>query len=402
MNENDNHINDMQQLAETGWKQMHETLRDRGLSADASILAPASKKRNIFPVAAACVLFVLMFSFPYLLNNKFHFSLNQQLNIATPSFIQKPTTVTQSVKMISPVKESGMLSKEKNIIYGQLNSVFIDTKKEQFTISIQPQNDAYIKKASCGEISTKSILKTELLKDAVDTINAVPSDQKKSKASVSKKIQLFAGAGVNISTGNQDRHLFSFNDLNVHPGIAVIIPLSGKLSLHSGLWAFSTIRGTEASSKERELVNNISSNVYYNVNTTSIVKASYFDVPLTLHYAINKSWSVGSGLQLSKLYKVNIREQKESFDYNNTRFSATVQQYNSTPSQAAIVLQKKAEIKNYETRFVAETNFRQGKWLFSAGYYYGLGKTITLKEPDNTSHQYRNEYFKLGIQYRIR
>ncbi len=189
--------------------------------------------------------------------------------------------------------------------------------------------------------------------------------------------------------------------MNIHPGFTVVMPLSKKFSLHTGLWAFSTIRGKEASSKERELVNNMGSSIYYNVNTTSIIKASYFDVPLTVHYSIDKNWSVGSGLQLSKLYKVNIREQKESYDYNNTRFSTTVQQYNSTPTQAAVVLHKRAEIKKYEPRLVAETSFEEGRWLLSAGYYYGLGKTITLRDADNTVHQYRNEYLKLAIQYRI-
>ena len=152
--------------------------------------------------------------------------------------------------------------------------------------------------------------------------------------------------------------------MNVQPGITVIFPLSSKLSLHCGLWAFSTIHGKEVISKEKELVNNFASNVYYNINTTSIIKASYFDVPLTLHYSINKNWSVGCGVQLSKLYKVSITEEKESFDYNNTLSSASVAQYNRTPMAAAAVFQKKVEIKKFEPRFVAEANFEQHRFLF--------------------------------------
>jgi hypothetical protein len=93
----------------------------------------------------------------------------------------------------------------------------------------------------------------------------------------------------------------------------LISPIYKKLSLHTGLWAFSTVRGKEASSKERELINNMNASIYYNVTTTSVIKASYFDVPVTLHYAISPNWSVGSGLQVSKLYKLNIREQQESY-----------------------------------------------------------------------------------------
>jgi hypothetical protein len=102
------------------------------------------------------------------------------------------------------------------------------------------------------------------------------------------------------------------------------------------------------------------------------------------------------------LYKVNIKEQKQSFDYNNALYSATVQQFNSTPTRAAAVFQKKVDIKKFESRLVAETNFETGKFLFTGGYFYGLGKTISLKDAINSNHQYRNVYFKLGIQYQIR
>ena len=68
---------------------------------------------------------------------------------------------------------------------------------------------------------------------------------------------------------------------------------------------------------------------------------------------------------------------------------------------ARAAFQKKVEIKKIEPRFVAEANLQQGHFLFSAGYYYSLEKSIILKDSYNTSRQYRNEYFKLGIQYRI-
>ena len=177
--------------------------------------------------------------------------------------------------------------------------------------------------------------------------------------------------------------------------------LTKKLNLHAGLSAFSTIHGKEVSAEAKELVNNLNTNVYYSINTTSIIKASYFDLPITLHYSINKRWSVGSGVQLSKLYKVSIKEEKESFDYNNTLYSASVAQYTATPVAASAAFQKKVEIKKIEPRFVAEANLQQGHFLFSAGYYYSLNKSIILKDSYNSSRQYRNEYFKLGIQYRI-
>ncbi len=408
MPENDNDMNDMEHLAETGWKQMHEMLREHGLSNDVTtpVVAIPPVKRTWFPILAASVLFVLIFSFPFILNDKFHSSLKNSVITEPPVEQRKPLTITQSVTMISPVPSKNIFSSREGSNVKSLNTVIIDTRKEAFTISLRAKDNDYLRKVAAKEIvpeenikNIKSIVAPAISDSAENT--SVDAAKKKSKAKVSRKIQFYVGAGINISPWSNNTGSFSSGDINIHPGVALIMPLSKKLSLHTGLWAFSTVRGKEASSKERELINNLGSSIYYNVNTTSIIKASYFDVPVTLHYAISPNWSVGSGLQLSKLYKLNIREQQESYDYNNTRFSATVQQYNSTPTQAAIVLQKKAEIKKYEPRFVAETCVREGKWLLSAGYYYGLGKTITLKDADNTTHQYRNEYLKLGIQYRI-
>ena len=199
---------------------------------------------------------------------------------------------------------------------------------------------------------------------------------------------------MNISSAKNYADVFNSNSLNVHPEMSIVLPVNKKLSIHLGLSAFSTVHGKEVSAKEKEIVNNFNSNVYYNINTTTIVKASYFDLPITLHYALNKKWSVGSGLELAKLYKVNIKEEKQSFDYNNTLASATISVYNTTP-RAAAVFERKLEIKKFEPRFVIETNCHINHFLISAGYHYGLGKTITLKDSYNSTHQYRNEYFKL-------
>ncbi len=62
MKERKNDITDMQKLAETGWKQMHETLIQRGLSSDVSVLSASSKKRNLFLFIAACIFSVLIYS----------------------------------------------------------------------------------------------------------------------------------------------------------------------------------------------------------------------------------------------------------------------------------------------------------------------------------------------------
>jgi hypothetical protein len=401
MKERNKDITDMQKLAETGWKQMHETLLERGLSSDVTVLSTSSRKRNLFLFIAACIFSALIFSYPFILNDHSYLSLNSN-NKAENSLKKSLHPILSENKVAeNNVHSLPVTSQQKLILHQKINEQFSQSKKENFILNLQFQK-AYLSKKFFIERNCKATIPPS--DNAIDTVIKIErtnSLQKKSESPVSKNVQIFAGAGVNISAGNNHSNPF-FDDLNIHPGITVIVPLSAKLSLHTGLWALSTIHGKEASTKEKELVNNLSSNIYYNIKTTSIIKASYFDVPLTLHYSLNKNWSVGTGLQLSKLYKVNIKEQKQSFDYNNALYSATVQQFNSTPTQAAAVFQKKVDIKKFESRLVAETNFETGKFLFTGGYFYGLGKTISLKDAINSNHQYRNVYFKLGIQYQIR
>lgn len=403
MKGNNNNKNEMQKLAETGWRQMHERLREKGLSAEPVSFSIPLKKRNLRMPIAAFVFFILIFSYPYILND--HVS-SSSISKIKPQNSSPEKVVKHSIseKEIETGKNqtASVSFQQKNLLRNKLNIQLSQLKKEKEVDLLQTRKRYLLQKFSSeNSLSiplppSDSPVETEV---RIQKTNSVASP-KKSK-NVSKKIQILAGIGVNASIGNNHLHSFDLNDLNIHPGLTVIFPLSSKLSLHSGLWAFSTIHGKEIITKEKELVNNFASNVYYNINTKSIIKASYFDVPLTLHYSINKNWSVGSGLQLSKLYKVSIKEEKESFNYNNTLASASAYQYNRSPMAAAAVFQKKVEIKKFEPRFIAETNFEQHRFLFSAGYYYGLGKTITVKDANNSSHEYRNEYFKLGIQYKI-
>lgn len=397
MKEKDKAITNMQQLAETGWQQMQELLRQH---IAAEIPVSSSKKRNLFPLVAAGVILGLIFSYPFILNNNKSVYLHSKLNTATSSFTKNLPTAKQPVKMISPAGASDIRSSKKNRLSQKVNRLFLPPAKKHPSGSIQPEASfiqkppTYVKQSDAlKEASPKP------LNEGKPNLAFPRSSAKKSTIPASKKIRFFAGVGINVSAWNKNSHSFTFSNLNIHPGFAVIIPVSKKLSVHSGLWAFSTVHA-EVSVNKQERVNNLSSNIYYNIHTTSLIKASYFDIPLTLHYSIHKNWSVGTGLQLSKLYKMNMSEQKESFD-NNMRLLATTPQYSSTTSQAA-ALQNKVDIKKYDPRFVAQANFQHGKWLFLAEYYYGLKKTITLIEANNATHPFRNTHFKLGIQYKIK
>ncbi len=403
MDENKNHIDDMQKLANEGWQQMHETLLQHGLTSELPVIATSSKKRNIFLLIAACIFFFLIFTYPYILNHTSYFSSDLKTQ-AVHSFSKKSGTETKTDTPISfeDSESTSLTSQQKHLIHQKINESFLESQKEYLDQSFQNEKRFLSQKFSIEKACQIEIPPSDSPINSATEIEKTVPIQKKPENTFSKKMKLFAGASVNISShGKINDHSFDFKDLNIHPSVTLIVPLTKKLSLHTGLSAFSTIRGTEVSAKERELVNNLNSNVSYNIKTTSIIKASYFDLPVTLHYSVNKSWSVGTGIQLSKLNKVDIKEEKESFDYNNSLYSSTVAQFNASPMIARAAFQEKLEIKKIEPRFVAEINLYQGNFLFSAGFCYSLDKSIILEDGYNSSHQYRNKYFKLGVQYRI-
>jgi hypothetical protein len=407
MKENKKNMGEMQQLAEAGWKQMHELLVQNKLTIDAP---QAIIKRKFYWPAAAALFLLLTLSFPYFLNNNRTLDLNKTApsihasSNVPASASHKAVTVTQSVIMISPLPEQSRLFLQgKNVLSQNANHIIVDSRRQMFTLLIEPSINSNLQKNFREKIISESSLPVSFhhAKNEIKDSLLNPNESvKKAASSARQPIRLFAGAGLNVTAGNKNSGS-ALDHFNLHPGVTLIIPISQKLSLHTGLWAFSTIHGKETGATERQLAVNVSS-LYYNVNTTSIIKASYFDVPLALNYSINNNWKVGSGIQFSKLYKINIREKKESFDYNNQLFSATVNQYSATPARAAARFEKMLEIKKFEPRLMGEVSFQHEKWLLSAGYYYGFGKTITLRETDNTTHHYRNQYFKLGVQYQIK
>ena len=225
MKERKNDITDMQKLAETGWKQMHETLIQRGFSSDVSVLSASAKKGNLFLFIAACIFFVLIFSYPFILNDHSFLSLNSNNKTENSSkelFYRAPS----ANKIAESHPHSLTITpQQKLLLHQKINEQFSQFEKKNFILNFQFQK-AYLSKKFFIERNCKAaILKSDNPIDTVIKFERTNSLQKKSEFPASKKIQIFAGAGVNISAGNNHSNSF-FNDLNIHPGITVIVPLS--------------------------------------------------------------------------------------------------------------------------------------------------------------------------------
>jgi len=408
MKENKHDIKKMQELAEAGWRKMHQTLVEQGLSTEAASDNNSPKRRNLLFLIAACLFFFFIFSYPYLINdgNRFllksrQFATNPESLNASP-FIQSLATAPFEDQIHFQKDSMDTASVRKQIIRKQLNHFYKDYKSKIFE-HLSPNEKRYLlQKFSTDKARVPAIPPSDNEIDPDIHIEKSASLETAPHRSLTKRPRLFIGVGINSPGLNDLSHSFNLNDFTIHPLISVIFPLSEKLSLRTGLSAFSVIHGKQASAKEKELPNNFANpNIYYSINTITIIKASYFDIPFTFNYSLNTNWSTGAGVQLSKLYKVNIREEKESFNYSNTLYATSIARYNATPMGARAAFQKKVEIKKLEPVLVAETNFHQGRFLFSAGYYYGLHKSILIKDNYNSVEHYRNQYFKLGIQFTI-
>ena len=133
MGVNKNHITEMQKLAEAGWKQMHETLLEHGLSSDETTFVVSSGKRNFSLFIAACIFFFLIFTYPFILNDGSYFSYHQKPD-SQNSLLKKAVTETTSADRSSfednelPV----LTSQQKHLIHQKMNADFLQLQKENF------------------------------------------------------------------------------------------------------------------------------------------------------------------------------------------------------------------------------------------------------------------------------
>ena len=215
-------------------------------------------------------------------------------------------------------------------------------------------------------------------------------------------VELYAGAGFNISGKRNHQPDFNLSQINIHPAVRLVVPLNKKLSLHTGLYAFSSVNALEASTEKKELVNDVNANLYYTINKASMMKASYFEVPVTLNYHLSTNFTAGAGVEISRLYQFSVKETEKEYDYNENITATNLDRNITVSTLAAPAKKDKISLEKWDPRMVIETTFKKGPLLFSAGYHFGFSTSVTTEETNGTTNHFKNDYFKVGIQYQIK
>lgn len=392
----DQALTDWGELSELGWLEMRKKLAQHHKIEDSVFENTTTKRINRFSVVFTLLLLLLLNAPPGYLHDS--------LVVNSSKHSLYASGLTTAVTSVSSERKNKTGHKSEHTKINKENAADTLRINSPFPVSesvLYPQRSVIPAQLFAGMVNAPVNMQlpvTDNINKLQKNIPIAASDKKRFQ--FLKKIQVFGGAGANLTTSSAGT--FSLSDINIHPALTVSIPLGKKISLHTGLRAISTLHQRGVNVKKEEWVNSTTANpVDYNINTTSIIKVSYFDVPLALHYSINRQWSIGAGVQLSRLYKIKIGEEKKGYDQNNTIVSATAQQFTVNASQMAAAFQEEVNVKRLESRLMAEITFHPSRWMFSAGYYYGIGKNIELKEAPGQYHQYRNEYLKVGIEYRL-
>lgn len=101
----------------------------------------------------------------------------------------------------------------------------------------------------------------------------------------------------------------------LYPVLRYHQPLGDKLSISAGIAFNSPLAPKNFTVKEFMVLNDTTNQVYFTIRDNAIKKIVYLDLPVELHYAINKKWSVSAGVQLSISQEHSIDSKNTSYDF---------------------------------------------------------------------------------------
>lgn len=387
-------MNDFDDLAKEGWFKMNDLL-NQNLPHSRKEHGPLFLRKPFLLAAAIAILLVTGLSVFYfsdqqmreaktVANKENFYKSDQKTEKTTPLESVSPTLI--NAKKNSTPRDLPIISRYSTtrLVNAFDEKKFLDSLAYATVMKAVPAKET---------IPLKSVLKK------TDSVKFEPHFKlTDSRNPNRKKVQLFAGAGINFS----NNRMLSLENINIHPSIRAVIPVNSNWGIHAGLSVFSALHGSYKNEGEIEYVNNVVDNVLYKISTTSVVKVKYYDLPISLHYKVSECLTAGAGVQFSKLQKMDVSEKKESFDYNNNLTATNTERFTSSSASVYGSYEKKIEAREWDNRLILESTWKKDRFLISAGYIHGLNPAIKLLQTDGSRTNYRNSYFKVGVQYQLR
>ena len=370
---------DLEEMANDGWLQMKEKLPHTSLSP-VEPLTRDERKRWPWLILAACTIGLMVFVNPFY---KKQHDISKRVQLTTDANrqpVQQAAVKNYPIATINPLQSKHVIQVAALTGQVDLDSIAYAT----------------ITKKRTTKIAMKHLLATPLQTFDSIALTAASFTHGQQKVTAKKtlpKPQLYVGGATNLSNPGVDKNVW-----NLHPSARFILPLNDKWSIQAGLYAMSSLHSKKVKVREREMINNLSANLMYEINTTSVIKARYFEMPLTVNYHLSPKWQVGAGISLAYLHKADVIAQNERYDFSNSLINTTTVRYNGNQFSPAAAYRQKISIKKTEPRLVIEAGYRCGPVLFTAGYHYALQKGVALEHAAGQTSSFRNQHLKLGVQ----
>ena len=370
---------DLEQMAIDGWLQMKEKLPHTTLSP-VEPLARDEHKRWPWLLIAASTIGFLVFVSPFYIKQYDTSKSVQLTSEANRQPVQQAPVNDNPIATINPLHSKHVI--QVAAVTGQ-----VDLDSIAYAI---------ITKKRTTKIATDYLMvRPPQVLDSIELKmeSFTPGKQIVTAKKTLPKPQLYVGGAINLANPGIDKNVW-----NLHPSARFILPLNDKWSIQAGLYAMSSLHSKKVKVRERDMINNLPANLMYEINTTSVIKARYFELPLTVNYHLSPKWQVGAGISLSYLHKADVIAQNERYDFSNSLINTTTVRYNGNQFSPAAAYRQKISIKKTEPRLVIEAGYHCGPVLFTAGYHYAVQKGVVLEQAAGQTSSFRNQYLKLGVQ----
>jgi hypothetical protein len=188
---------------------------------------------------------------------------------------------------------------------------------------------------------------------------------------------------------------------NVYPVVKYHVPVNEKISISAGVALQSPVAIKDLTVKEFIVLNDTANQVYFNVRSTSVKKITYLDLPVQVHYAINKKWSVSAGLQLSVLQESNSHSQNKSYDFMSNPAQQVTMPLWMTALQPYQTYMQEYELAKTNWRVLAGASYHFGKTAVTVQYQGSLSKNYSVKNFSGETTSTKLSVMTVGVSYKF-